>query len=497
MFNSDQKRAFLAVVISGLILFGWQVYFAPKKTAITEDKTTAATTAAPVTTEKAAPTGETTLSQGNTATAAIDSKEPVNLSNVVLKNGDYEFHLNSDLSFENAKNPNSVFPFSDLGETRLPLKLEVITDYGALDVRYEITKVTDSKVTGTNANYGVNFAAELTQEGKLNINFTSQKPYRYRFLFEAKNKKLDNGQIRHFSYYNNSKVNFVTVGDDKESDGTLKWFGLDFNYHMFTAVLGNSEAARYKTTADGKFFVDTSDKKTNFSAHFVFTKKTYDHLATLGDNLQLAVDFGMLSVLAVPMLHTLQWFHKYIPNYGIAIIVLTILIRLITFPLQWKSFKSMKKMQAIQPDLQKIREKYKDEPQKLQSETMDLFKRAGANPLSGCLPLLMQMPFFFAIYRVLYSAVELVGAPFFGWIMDLSVKDPYYVLPVLMAASMFLQQKLTPQATMDPTQQKVMLLMPLIFGFMMHSLPAGLVLYIFVSTLFGLIQQLFVYKFAD
>jgi YidC/Oxa1 family membrane protein insertase len=205
----------------------------------------------------------------------------------------------------------------------------------------------------------------------------------------------------------------------------------------------------------------------------------------------------MLSVLAVPMLHTLQWFYKYIPNYGLAIIILTILIRLITFPLQWKSFKSMKKMQKIQPDLQKIREKYKDEPQKLQSETMELFKRAGANPLSGCLPLLLQMPFFFAIYKVLYSAVELVDAPFVAWIVDLSVKDPYYVLPVLMTISMFLQQKLTPQSTMDPTQQKVMLLMPIIFGFIMHSLPAGLVLYIFVSTIFGLLQQLFVYKIAE
>lgn len=493
MFNSDQKRMFLAVVLSGVILFGWQYFFAPKPGVNTPPATTTQTS------DNKAPVSDSKLSDtlATQTTTADPSKEPINLQSLELKNGGYSFVLNSDLSFENATNANSVFPFSELAETQYPLKVEVITEYGALDVRFDITRVSPAKVTGVNANYGVQFEAELKEDGKLAFNMTSQKSYKYRFLFESKEKKLDNGQIRHFVYYNNSKFNTVAVGDDNESDGTLKWMGIDHNYHLFAFVFSAPETVRYKITEDGKFYVDTNDKKTSFSGYFVFSKKTYDHLVTLGDNLHLSVDFGMLSVLAVPMLHSLQWFHKYIPNYGVAIIILTILIRLITFPLQWKSFVSMKKMQKIQPDLQKIREKYKDEPQKLQTETMDLFKRAGANPLSGCLPLLLQMPFFFAIYKVLYSAVELVGAPFAGWIVDLSVKDPYYVLPVLMTVAMFLQQKLTPQSTMDPTQQKIMLLMPIIFGFIMHSLPAGLVLYIFVSTMFGLLQQLFVYKFAE
>ena len=217
----------------------------------------------------------------------------------------------------------------------------------------------------------------------------------------------------------------------------------------------------------------------------------------MGDNLHLSVDFGFFAILAVPTLRALQFVYKFIPNYGIAIILVTILIRLITFPLQYKSFKSMKKMQGIQPELAKIKEKYKDEPQKMQKETMDLFKKAGANPLSGCLPLLLQMPFFFAIYKVLYSSVELVGAPFYGWIHDLSLHDPFYVLPVLMAVAMFAQQKMTPTTTMDPTQAKIMMFMPVIFAFIMKSLPAGLVLYIFVSTTVGIFQQMLVYKMAD
>ena len=133
----------------------------------------------------------------------------------------------------------------------------------------------------------------------------------------------------------------------------------------------------------------------------------------------------------------------------------------------------------------------------MQKETMDLFKKAGANPLSGCLPLLLQMPFFFAIYKVLYSSVELVGAPFYGWIADLSIHDPYYILPLLMAVAMFAQQKMTPTTAMDPTQAKIMLFMPVIFAFIMKSLPAGLVLYILVSTVVGLLQQMLVYKMAD
>ena len=157
----------------------------------------------------------------------------------------------------------------------------------------------------------------------------------------------------------------------------------------------------------------------------------------------------------------------------------------------------MKKMQKLQPELNKLKEKYKDDPSKMQAETMELFKRSGANPLGGCLPLLLQMPVFFAFYKVLSAAVELVGAPFALWINDLSTKDPYFVLPVLLAIVMFAQQKLTPSQTADATQQKVMMFMPLVFGFIMKDLPSGLVLYIFVSTLFGIIQQLYVYKTTD
>ena len=156
----------------------------------------------------------------------------------------------------------------------------------------------------------------------------------------------------------------------------------------------------------------------------------------------------------------------------------------------------MKKMSTLQPEINKLKEKYKEDPQKLQRETMELFKRSGANPLGGCLPMLLQMPVFFAFYKVLYAAVELVGQPFYFWINDLSEKDPYFVLPVILTVAMFLQQKLTPTTSTDPTQQKVMMFMPIIFGFIMKDMPSGLVLYICVSTIFQMGQQFFVNKTA-
>lgn len=497
MFNSDQKRAFTAVLLSGVVLFGWQYFFAPKLV----DSNLGKTVKQEVATET--PVANKEVSGAETKSATIDNApattstpQPTTIVASTLKNKDFEFKINNDLSVVDMKNPNSVFNFNSLSDSSHPLRIQVVTEYGPMDLFFEMEQLGPNKIIGKNLNYGVTYSASILDNGRVNFNISSEKEYKLRFVFNAKEKTLDNGQIRHFSVLSND-VKYIEVANDNDEDGVLKWFGTDFNYHLFALVLKDKMPAKYKTTESGQMIVDLTNASKSFSADLVFTKKNYDGLIALGDNLHLAVDFGFFAVLAVPTLRGLQFIYKFIPNYGIAIILLTILIRLITFPLQYKSFKSMKKMQLIQPELAKIKEKFKDEPQKMQKETMDLFKKAGANPLSGCLPLLLQMPFFFAIYKVLYSSVELVGAPFYFWIHDLSIQDPFYVLPVLMGIAMLAQQKLTPQTSVDPTQQKIMLFMPVIFAFIMKSLPAGLVLYIFVSTVVGVAQQALVYKMAD
>ena len=217
--------------------------------------------------------------------------------------------------------------------------------------------------------------------------------------------------------------------------------------------------------------------------------KSHDVLKGIDSSLAEIINFGMFSSIAEVLLAVLKMFHRLLQNWGVAIIALTILVRLVVLPFNIASYRSMKRMQKIQPLLQSVRERYKDDSQNLQKETMNLMREHKVNPVGGCLPMLLQLPVFFALYQVLGQSVELYKAPFAFWIHDLSVKDPYYVLPALMGIAMFIQQKITPNPSMDPTQAKIMMYLPLVFCLFMISLPSGLTLYILISTVFGVVQQ--------
>ncbi len=201
-----------------------------------------------------------------------------------------------------------------------------------------------------------------------------------------------------------------------------------------------------------------------------------------------AIDYGFFSFLARPLLSLLKWFHALAGNWGAAIVLLTILVRFLMLPLHLVSHKSMKNMQKVGPLLKELKAKYKDDPQMQNQKMIELYKTNKINPLSGCLPMLLQIPVFFALYQVIGQSIELYQAPFALWVGDLSLSDPYYVLPILMGITMFFQMKMTP-STMDPTQAKIMMFMPIMFTFIMLSLPSGLTLYFFISGLFGIIQQ--------
>lgn len=237
------------------------------------------------------------------------------------------------------------------------------------------------------------------------------------------------------------------------------------------------------------------DKPFEVAMDFYAGPKSHDILKSIDPVLSDVINYGMFSSIAKYILKMLQLFFSWTGNWGFAIIMLTCVVRILVFPFNLMSYKSMKAMQVIQPKLNAIREKYKNDTQKLNQETMSLMRENKVNPLGGCLPVLLQLPIFLALYQVLGQSVELYQAPFIGWITDLSLKDHYYVLPVLMGITMFLQQKLTP-TTMDPMQTKIMMFMPIVFAFLMISLPSGLTLYIFVSALFGVGQQLYFLKYA-
>lgn len=235
-------------------------------------------------------------------------------------------------------------------------------------------------------------------------------------------------------------------------------------------------------------------KPTQFKPQMEFVQifyagpKSIDSLKAVDPELAAVIDFGFFGFIARPLLYVMKAFYTLAGNWGMAIILLTLLVRLCVLPFNIMSMKSMKAMQKVQPAIQKIREKYKDDPMRLNQEMMATMKAHGANPMSGCLPMLLQIPIFFALYRVIGSSIELYHSPFVLWINDLSSYDQFYVLPVLMAVFMFIQQKMTP-STMDPTQAKIMLFMPLVFSLFMLQLPSGLTLYMVVSGVFGVVQQ--------
>ena len=222
--------------------------------------------------------------------------------------------------------------------------------------------------------------------------------------------------------------------------------------------------------------------------------KLQNEMGQVADHLDLTVDYGWAWFLAKPLFWLLTFIQQLVQNWGVAIICVTLVVKAILYPLTKAQYTSMAKMRMLQPKLQEMRERFGEDRQRMSQEMMKLYKDEKVNPLGGCLPLLLQMPIFIALYWTFMEAVELRHAPFFGWIQDLSAQDPYYILPILMGASMFLLQKMSPTPVADPMQQKIMNFMPLIFMVFFLWFPAGLVLYWLVSNLITIIQQQLIYR---
>jgi YidC/Oxa1 family membrane protein insertase len=214
-------------------------------------------------------------------------------------------------------------------------------------------------------------------------------------------------------------------------------------------------------------------------------------LAELAPGLDLAIDYGWLTIIAVPLFWLLSWLHQWVGNWGVAIILLTVIIKLIFYPLSEASYRSMARMRVVAPKLQRLKEQYADDRQRMQQAMMELYKTEKINPLGGCLPILVQIPVFIALYWVLLASVELRHAPFALWINDLSRPDPWFILPILMGATMVIQTRLNPVPP-DPVQAKVMKIMPVAFSIFFFFFPAGLVLYWLVNNILSIAQQWYI-----
>jgi len=304
--------------------------------------------------------------------------------------------------------------------------------------------------------------------------------------------------------------------ESKTLKGTVTWAAFEGTYFMTGVIPEKNEGITLKLSAEDektRTLLIGAEDVIPAKGHLQYTYQAYfgpKKMATLkeaGHDLEKIVNFGWFDKLARPVLYLLNFLYSYVGNYGVAIILVTILIKILFWPIAQKGLKSMKNMQKIQPKMAKLKEKYKDDKARLNEEMMGLYKTYKVNPLGGCLPMLLQIPVFFALYKVLLQAIELRHAPFMLWITDLSAPDrlmigidiPYLggipVLTLLMGGSMFLQQKMTPSSP-DPTQAKIMMFLPVIFTFMFLNFASGLVLYWLVNNLLSIGQQYMINKSA-
>ena len=273
------------------------------------------------------------------------------------------------------------------------------------------------------------------------------------------------------------------------------WIGStedDVKNVIYSGANGDKTQAIIGIRTDNTVIKANSEK--TLSAKLWLGPKNQDQMETVAPHLDLTVDYGWLWFISIPLFKILQFFHSILGNWGFSIIALTLVVRSVMFPLTKAQYTSMAKMRLLTPKLQEIRERYGNDRQKLGQETMRLYKSEKVNPMGGCLPLFIQMPIFIALYWTLMESTELRQSSFILWITDLSVHDPFFVLPILYGVSMFFLQKMSPTPVSDPIQRKVFMAMPLVFTFMFCTFPAGLTLYWFVSNCFTIFQQTIIYR---
>ena len=383
------------------------------------------------------------------------------------------------------------------------------TNAQGITIRKEFTFQPDSYLVGMKVTIANHSAAALDGKPTVNIANVVGDP-NSRITFEGPMALMGKSL---------EEVKMKDIAKQPELKGSLRWIGITDRYFMTVLIPEEPVNGTMKMEMVGEDMAITTlilpetsiapGEDKNFSYKSFIGPKDTEMLAKANYDLSKAVNFGMFDFLAKPFLWIMNQIYKVIPNYGIAIILLTLLTKIILWPLGNKSYKSMNDMKRMQPLMAEIREKYKDDKKKMNEETMALYRTYKINPMGGCLPMLVQLPVFFALYRMLYQAIELRHAPFFGWINDLSAPDrlfhfgfsipfmqPPYGIPVLtivMGATMLLQQKMSPPPG-DPTQAKMMMFMPIIFTVIFINFPAGLVLYWLTNNVFSIAQQYYIQK---
>ncbi|HEX6975235.1 MAG TPA: membrane protein insertase YidC, partial [Vicinamibacterales bacterium] len=539
-----EKRVLLAVVLSFVVLYGYQALYPPPKPV--EQQQTATPAKAPGT-EPAAPAGATAEAvppppSGTNAPApplvAAEAEQ-----DIVFENADVRAVFTTRggalKSWELKKyqgtggKPLELIPADVPAGTLRPFTLSV-DDQATSETLH--TALYKPNTTSLSANVPATLTFDYQDASGLDVHkefaFSPEHPYNVNFTARVTKggaelvptiewgPAIGTGVVVSTRTYNPpsqpifyrdgsvSRIKNTKIQENAVQEGTFGFAGVDDHYFLTAAVpSGQPMHVQYRPLvliapgADEKtapHFVEWSARYASAprQARFFLGPKDFDVLAAVDRDLVRSIDFGMFAWIVVPLLRALKWVNTYIGNYGWSIIALTVLINLAMFPLRHKSVVSMRRMQEIQPEVKAIQDRYANlkmsDPakQKMNVELMNLYRERGVNPASGCVPMLLTLPVLFAFYSMLSVAIELRGAPFIWWIKDLSIHDPYYITPVLMGISQFVQTKMTP-STADPMQQKMMLFMPLIMMSFFLWAPSGLVLYWLVSNVWAIGQLAF------
>ncbi|HEV8434930.1 MAG TPA: membrane protein insertase YidC [Thermoanaerobaculia bacterium] len=527
-----EKRIFIAVVISIAFLGLWSVVIpklfpelvkkpAPVAAKPMVAKTTGATTAAtkaatpsvaPPAMHAAAPVSGTTLKQSVVDMpefTAVFSNRGAELVSFKLKH--YTTSDKQPVELVKGRDAGRTdFPFSITTKGQNPFNSALYAvnerdDHGVrvIDYRYSDGHTTVTKTFRVGPEFQFDFA----------VNVVPPTPYRVeigpgirtlapdeidsRFVVTGNGIAQTEGKLKVVGREKGDRVN---VYDD------IQFTGIEDNYFLTVlkpakggqAVIHRAEFKDGKEIRKELYAGVNAASDGTVSGQAFFGPKQTKILEAYG--LDSTLQFGFFSFIARVLLDVLIWINKTTRNYGLAIIALTVLIKIVLYPLQHKSIVSMKKMQKVQPKVEAIKNRYKksrtdaEQRQKMNTEMMKLYQQEGINPMGGCLPMVLQLPILWAFYGLLSRAIELRGAPFYGWIHDLSAKDPYYITPILMTITMFFQQQLTP-TTGDPAQRRMFLIMPLVFGWIFKEFPSGLVLYWLVQNILTIAQQLIMNKY--
>ena len=384
--------------------------------------------------------------------------------------------------------------FADVSLNKEALKTPYTTSTSTID----LNSGQSNRVILTQKLSSVTVVKELTfyKDGHYDIHIKLSKPVDY-FITTGQRPNADHTRYMVVQGSLIKKGNgVVEILEDGDVDETLTIQNAKFASafdRYFTSTLYNFEKPLRVSNIiigedrdDALLFVQGEQE---FSLHGYLGPKVSSTLKAINPELTDVIEYGFFTFISKPLFKVMEWFHGLVGNWGWAIVLVTLLIKLILFPLSYKGMMSMQKLKDLAPQMKELKEKYGKDPQKMNAKMMEMYKKNGANPMGGCLPMILQIPIFFAIYRVLLNAVELQGAEWALWITNLSVMDPYFVLPLLMGASMWYQQRITPNTMTDPMQQKIFQWLPAVMTIFFITFPAGLVLYWLVNNVFTIAQQ--------